>query len=177
MFQLGDMQATFTSVAVANRFIKLAEESGERLTLMKLLKLVYFAHGWHLALSGVPLLKEQVEAWKFGPVAPSVYHGFKRFASSPITELGSEFDEAAFRATGEILVSTPVAAGSSAFEAFIRKIWEVYGKLSAFQLSDLTHQPGSPWFKVWFEKGGRERKGTDIPDEMIRDYFKAKVAA
>jgi uncharacterized phage-associated protein len=53
----------FDSKAVANEFLKLAEQDGVKLSPMKLLKLVYFAHGWHLALKGEPLLNERVEAW------------------------------------------------------------------------------------------------------------------
>ncbi|HEY1718789.1 MAG TPA: type II toxin-antitoxin system antitoxin SocA domain-containing protein, partial [Verrucomicrobiae bacterium] len=63
------MEKPFKSIAVANRFIELAQKSDSKLTLMKLLKIVYFAHGWHLALRDKsPLIDDTVEAWKFGPV-------------------------------------------------------------------------------------------------------------
>lgn len=168
------MQPPFKSLAVANRFIQLAGESGQALTLMALLKLVYFAHGWYLGLTGKPLLDEQVEAWKFGPVAPSVYHAFKQHGSGPITGLGSELDEEALR-TGSFDFTTPIMPDDPPFGPFMRRVWEIYGKFTPFQLSDLTHQAGSPWDTVWNQRGGKDRKGTDIPDEVISDYFKRKV--
>jgi uncharacterized phage-associated protein len=58
----------YPAAAIANEFIKVAKRNGVLLTPMKLQKLVYFAHGWYLALLGKPLINEPVEAWKFGPV-------------------------------------------------------------------------------------------------------------
>ena len=51
---------------------------------MKLQKLVYFAHGWHLAIHNRPLVNEQVEAWKFGPVFSDLYHQIKSFGNEKI---------------------------------------------------------------------------------------------
>ncbi len=167
------MEAPFKSLAVANQFVGVANES-DNLTLMKLLKLIYFAHGWHLAITGNSLIDERIEAWQFGPVVPSIYHSFKEYGSNPITEPGQEFE-------GNDLQSfklvTPKLEPSPFVDAFMAKIWEIYGHLTAFQLSEMTHQPGTPWYKTWYEMGGANRKGTDIPDNLILDYFKGKLAA
>ncbi len=61
----------------------------------------------------------------------------------------------------------PMLECDSFLEAFTQKIWEIYGSLTAFQLSELTHKPGTPWYKIWFENGGSKRKGVDIPDALI----------
>lgn len=58
---------------IANFFVKKAQEEQIPLTLMKIIKLVYIAHGWHLAHKKSPLISEPVEAWPYGPVVPSVY--------------------------------------------------------------------------------------------------------
>ena len=73
---------------------------------------------------------------------------------------------------------TPVIEKGDAknMRAFLEKVWDVYGTLGAGQLSNLTHQPDSPWFEVWVNKGGKNRKGTDIPDDLIQSYFKKKIA-
>ena len=168
------MTAPFKSLAVANRFIELSGGKESNLTLMKLLKVVYFAHGWHLAITGnEPLVDDAIEAWKFGPVAPSIYHSFKEYGSSPITDFGKE----AVLKDNEVIYISPVLEGGAFIDALTEKMWEIYGAMSAFQLSDLTHLQGTPWHKVWFEMGGCKRKGVDIPDSMIAEYFKGKLNA
>jgi uncharacterized phage-associated protein len=79
------------ALAVANHFLDIAEKAGQRLTPMKLQKLVYFAHGWHLGLTGEPLLDEEIQAWSFGPVVRSVYNAFRDCGGDEITHKGSEF--------------------------------------------------------------------------------------
>lgn len=39
---------------------------GERLTNLKLQKLLYYQQGFHLAFFGTPLFAEDVEAWMYG---------------------------------------------------------------------------------------------------------------
>src|SRR5208282_4587731 len=73
-------QPQYPSMAVANWFI----ENLSRVDPLKLQKLVYFAHGWHLALRDQPLIDELVEAWDYGPVVPSLYHQFKRYGNQSI---------------------------------------------------------------------------------------------
>ena len=67
--------------AIANYFLDLARAQEKALTPLKIQKLVYFANGWHLAIKGVPLINEQVEAWRFGPVIPSLYTHFERMGN------------------------------------------------------------------------------------------------
>jgi uncharacterized phage-associated protein len=67
-----------SSMSVARLFLEKAPTSGvQDLTPMKILKLTYLAHGWHLCYTDSPLILDQVQAWKYGPVVPSVYHYFK----------------------------------------------------------------------------------------------------
>jgi len=61
-----------TPLAVANYFIKKSQDDGIAVTPMQLVKLVYIAHGWHLGLHHSQLLTESIQAWKYGPVIPSV---------------------------------------------------------------------------------------------------------
>jgi uncharacterized phage-associated protein len=47
-------------------------EEGDATSNLKLQKLLYYAQGLHLALYNEPLSKGRIEAWKHGPVVPSV---------------------------------------------------------------------------------------------------------
>ena len=51
---------------------------------MKVLKLVYMAHGFNLAITDDPLINDRVEAWKFGPVIRPLYGKLKQFGSGAI---------------------------------------------------------------------------------------------
>lgn len=167
----------FQSQAVANKFVEIANKEHKEVTLMKLLKLVYFAHGWYLAIKNEPLLKDQVQAWKFGPVVPSVYRAFKRHGDEPILDMCEEFDIESFLSDGsDIKTYIPRLPDDSFLNSFLKKIWDVYGSLTAFQLSAMTHQKDTPWDKVWNQEKGCERRGIAIPDSYMKDYFKQKLA-
>lgn len=167
----------YPAAAIANEFMKLAGPSGQPLTPMKLQKLVYFAHGWFLALFGRPLVNEPVQAWKFGPVIPSLYHALKVYGNDPVR---SRMRDADFHFPADepgIAHEYSIDDGFNANEngiarELIRKVWEVYGGFSAIQLSNLTHEPGSPWY----ETPERDKKRCVVIDaERIRSYFKAQA--
>ena len=70
------------ALSVANYFVELANKEGKPIHLLGLIKRVYIAHGFALALLRRGLLDrrfDKVEAWKYGPVIPSVYHSFKQY--------------------------------------------------------------------------------------------------
>jgi uncharacterized phage-associated protein len=155
----------YPAKAVANKFIEIAKAKDSTITPMKLQKLVYFAHGWYLSLTnGQPLIDEKIEAWRYGPVVPSLYHEFKSHGNHPIGEYATDF-----KIEPEFCIITPKLPEDKSLSAFMEKIWDVYGKFTAIQLSNLTHQSLTPWDKVWVNGG--VPKGTDIDDSIIKEYF------
>ena len=59
---------------------------------------------------------------------------------------------------------------------FLDVIWNVYGlHYNGIQLSTLTHEVGSPWYKVWNERGGKNSKAVSIPNDLIKEYYKDKI--
>lgn len=166
---------TYSSKAIANYFLELAKDSEELLTPMKLQKLIYFAHGWHLAIYDEPLISETVEAWRFGPVVPSIYHEFKNYGSGTISGFATEFDlnddDDSLSLTSYI---PTINQNDGKVIALLKKIWEIYGKYSGITLSNLTHKDDSPWAKVWSIS---TPKGTDIPANEIKKYFQELAPA
>lgn len=156
---------SYSAKAVANYFIALAKKRGEKLTPMKLQKLVYFAHGWHLALTEHPLIDEKVEAWQYGPVIPSLYHEFKSYGKGSISEPATDLDDSLNFVVPELPVDSPADLYA---KALIEKVFDVYGKYSGIQLSNLTHIKGSPWEQTWQPN---LPKGTDIDESIIKSYF------
>jgi len=148
---------------IANFFIKKSSEKGEPISPMKLLKLIYFAHGWYLAITDQPLIDEAVVAWQYGPVIQSVYNQFKKFGNDPITECAHVNS-----ALSKRLDSDKVT------QEVLEKVWDVYGDLTAIQLSNLTHEEGSPWSEVHKQYGAHRISNYPIDNSTIKEYFLAQ---
>lgn len=158
-----------SSMAIANEFLKMPGAVGE-LTQMQLLKLVYIAHGWNLAVNGEPLVSEPVRAWDYGPVIRDLYDHVKFYGSKPIDRLIADTDSEVYRFFGAIAPkeSEVYKADLTVAERdVIQRVWHRYGRYSGPRLSSLTHKPGTPWFQTYFGEG----KNAVIPNDRIRDHY------
>lgn len=140
------------ALKVASHILWIADLHGRHFTPMQLLKVSYISHGWSLGLCDRPLFKDHVEAWKYGPVIPDVYHKYKRFGYSHIKVRTKDLRES----LGKIS------------HAIMDRVVEVYGKYDGLYLSSLTHQPDSPWDITIKERG----EGAIIPNDVIKDYYR-----
>lgn len=136
---------------------------------MQLQKLAYIAHGWNLVVNREGLISEPVEAWTYGPVYRDLYDHTKYFGKEPIGHLLSADDsEIAGLFVPPSKRSAPYkAALTSREEQVIGHVWNRYGKLNAFQLSEMTHQFGTPWYETFVTKG----RNRIIPDEIISSHY------
>lgn len=148
---------SYSAIAVANAFLTLAQRENKSLTNMKLQKLVYIAQGFSLAMLGKPLFRNPIHAFQYGPVIPFLYEELKRYGSGPILHL---------IATSEEDHGIDVDDPSCVEAAIIRGVWQRYGALSAVQLSNITHQPETPWSKVWNKKNYEV-----IPTGLIKNHY------
>lgn len=155
-------QKIYNPIAIANWFI---EKSDDGLTLMQLLKLSYISHGFKLGLGLGPMSEELVEAWKYGPVLPSVYHEFKYEPPGKIMSLGTDLDEI-----------TPMLAGfTDKDKRILDLVHEIYGKVEGWQLSELTHKEGTPWWTTYHNNGGKDLRGVTIPNDLIGSHFRDTI--
>ena len=149
---------------VANEFIRRACESGQPLTPLQIMKLVYYAHAWMLALCDRPLVKEEFKAWAYGPVIPDLYHAMKRYRAEP--------------------VSTPLAVpartsrsrrGSAGFDeqeiGMIDATYHGYGKMHGLTLMQMSHD------RPWEDARRRRGRSNPISNSDIKRYFKDKHRA
>ena len=156
------------AISVANAFIKIANETGDTsLTPLKLMKLVYIAHGFGLALlKGDTLIDprfDKVEAWKLGPVIPSVYHTFKYYGNDAIKETAKNFLNESEE--GKATLCEPILEGKDP-NTIISIVWKRYGKQPASKLVEVLHQPGTPWAITY-----RVGENREIPDELTKRYY------
>jgi len=155
---------TYPIKHVVNCFLQRDFEDGTAsITPMKMQKLLYFLHGWHLAITGHPVIEEKFSAWPYGPVEENLYHMLKNYRGTPIT---------AYLKDGPGEPSFVVANTAEMFYKILDMVWRKYSDFSALQLSAMTHEQGTPWDMVY-------NHGTSpyIPNDMIQDYFKKVIYA
>lgn len=149
----------YPASVIAYAFVKKGIEEGNYVTQMKLQKIVYFAHGYHLAKYGEPLINEEFEAWKFGPVVNAIYQDYRLYGSDNIIDTGLITNESA-----ELKETKPNAPAMDA----INYTWQVTKHLNAGQLSRWSHLDGSPWAQVYNDG----QFSIPIKNTSIQDYFK-----
>src|SRR5580698_9185843 len=128
-------QMTYSPKVVPNSLLRKARTNGCPLTQMKLHKLLYYAHGWSLGINNLPLIDETVEAWKYGPVVRSLYYEFRDLGANAINRKATEFDP-----TTQGLITPEVDEGDDRTQRLLDRVWDVYGRLTAAQLSQMTHE-------------------------------------
>lgn len=156
----------YTPQHVANFFLDRAEEEGISLTQLKLMKLVYIAYGWYLAITGEKLFIENIQAWKHGPVIPSLYHEFKHFGSQPIEGRATSFD------WESLDTSIPrIPQSDETTLNVLSLVWDVYKRFTGSALVRKTHEEGSPWAKA-YKEGERD---IVIDPAVIGSHYKARL--
>lgn len=150
--------------AVANFVLDVCDEEGILVTNLALQKLVYFCHAWHLVEFDEPLIKQDFEAWDYGPVLQYLYREFKHCGRSAIRARSKKLNR--FSGKQEIAL---FEAPKDKIE-FLRKVIGFYGKLTASQLVEISHAEGGPWDKVW-NHDGKINPGMRIENADIRSYY------
>ena len=149
---------------VANQFIDRAiAVDDEHITPLKVIKLVYYSHGWMMALHNRALIRQKVEAWEHGPVIRDVYRAVKKWGYEPVDET--------INADPENFDDTAIT--------MIDDVYNHFGKYTGAVLWDWTHKPGTPWDRIWYPEGKRRWESREapmeIPNSLIKEYFtKAK---
>lgn len=157
--------APYDAREIANHLLNYADQRGIRLTQISLLKLLYFCHGWYLFYVKKPLVKNDFEAWENGPVVRVVRDAFKRHGKHAITSRAERFDL-------DSGTTVPIDPNISADDCrFIEKIFEAYQGFGPWELRDKTHDPGSPWDKLWNSERPVARFGMRIKNEEILAHF------
>ena len=146
-------KATYTANNVAKYLIYLASkdfvgdnQEREGITNLKLQKVLYFVQAYYLAKLNRPLFPDNIEAWEYGPVIPSVYRKYKEYESNPII---SEKDKSSL---------------STEDKKIIQKIWNTFGGYSASRLVSITHDH-TPW------KEANQTQNQIISHKTLKEYY------
>ena len=121
-------------------------DDADYITNMKLQKLLYYAQGTFLGMTGKPLFADELFAWTHGPVVPSVYREYSQYKKNgiPYTE-------------------NPQEHYSDEENELLEQVYCYFGQYAAWKLRSMTHNE-RPW---------KSTKHNDvIPLDVIRDFFK-----
>lgn len=158
------------ALSVANYFIELAKKDNKEIKLLGLLKRVYIAHGFSLVINQQSLLDsrfDKVEAWKYGPVIPSVYHSFKQYRNNNIDR---ETDIMEWNEKDCVpIFTTPILSDEKA-RKIVEMVWKRYIGFSDSELVSLTHRKGTPWSVCYVPD-----KNKPIPDEITAMYYQKLI--
>lgn len=143
---MGNYNALRIALYVIKRYMERAAE----ISNLKLQKVLYFIQKDFLYIRKNPCFKDRIEAWRYGPVVPSVYNIFSASGSSGIklySLLNDNFDDIENR---DIQLLNKIIDSDLNTD-----VWEMVRR---------THQVGGAWDIVFNQK--KERV---IPLDLIRN--------
>ena len=142
---------------IANQLLLYSvDNGGELMTNMKLQKMLYYQQGFHLAYFGTPLFNEDIEAWMYGPVVPSMYEKYKACGRNGIEP--DRTMQFSFEQKNEL--------------ALFNEVCKVYGAYSAIGLMNMTHEE-MPWKSTPIGEGA----GHIIDKGKMQSFFKKRLKA
>lgn len=142
-------QMMYNALDIAAYIVEHENTCGRVVSNLRLQKQLYFVQASFYQRYGEPCFKDQIEAWDFGPVVPTVYKVYKYFGSFHI----------------------PYAAKSSSMiiqerdQAYIGSLLDSLSKFSTSTLVDISHAQ-KPWQLAY--TGGH---GRVISSESMYRYF------
>lgn len=131
-----------SSTVLCNNILFRANKDKLKVTPMKLQKIMYYVCRDYVRSTGELPVSEQFEVWPYGPVLPSVYNEFKGFKDKPITSYACD-------ALGKAaMVKESV---NPELSRILDDVWHKYKRKTGIELSKMTHQDSSGWYKAYSE--------------------------
>lgn len=155
-------KAKYSAVDVARYVVNYSWEIGSPISNLKLQKILYLIQGNFLRILNTPCFKDEIEAWRYGPVVPEVYREFKNFGSNYIGKIEYYID----------LEKDKYEPISKKFDfhvdgdekRIIDDVVEACKDFSSSYLVELTHNQ-SPWIKTF------RKYDKTIDLETMKEYF------
>ena len=121
------------SVASLDAARFLTEISGNKISNLKIHKILYFADVSFVGQTSCRLIDEDFEAWDYGPVLPSLYHHCKAFGSKPVPNIFWDARDISGKDEANI----------------IKGSWDSLKKLTPGQLVTATHAKNGAWVRKY----------------------------
>lgn len=153
-------RARYTAAHIANYILRYFRVNKKEITHLKLQKLLYIAYGWNLVLNKEHprLFDESIQAWKLGPVIPSVYYYYK-----------GEWEITNYIYSGE--EQNPILSiKEDDYNTIniVNAVINCYGNKDAMDLVEIVHKKNSPWDKVYNRNGPATGANQPLNDDEIK---------
>lgn len=137
------------SLIISKYLVGKALETKTPISPYKIEFMVYFAHGWYLAITSRLLINERVEAWQHGPVIVPVHKYYKDESNLKKPPSDSEIPK-------------------KAVCEFLDGIWAYYSHLSEVEMQALCFETNTPWDISYERSSGI----LVIENETIKKHYK-----
>lgn len=141
----------YDAVTLTHFFVKRSLDTKIPITAHKVEFMVYFAHGWHMAIDGRGLFSEKVKAWKHGPTIESVHKFYKNVKD-----------------IRDLLDVSAVETITEDDRSFLEGIWLYYSHLNEVEMQSLCLDEGTPWHTI-YEKSSKELV---LDDKIIEQHYR-----
>jgi uncharacterized phage-associated protein len=128
------------------------------LTVMKLQKLAYYSQAWHMVWDEEPLFDADFQAWANGPVCRELYDVHR----------GQFLIEGWPKGDADGLTDDETAS--------VRSVLAFYNKMSAHELSELTHRE-RPWRSARKGLSAGARSEAPITKASMAEYYDGLTSA
>ena len=119
---------------------------------MSLEKWLYYAQAFHLVLRDEPLFSDALEAWKWGPVVPEVYHQYSGFGSGSIV----------------VAHDAPLVELGQSMQTFLTQVVGFLCRHTSMNLSRATHLE-APWIDASDQQDV-------MPQSAIKSFFRSLMS-
>lgn len=135
----------YSAIDLAKYIVTKCTSENEPISNLQLQKILYYIQREFLQMQNVPAFRDEIEAWQFGPVVPTVYY---RFCGSGAMPIKNSFE------------NIPI---KSYDKSCIDKIVEEKRRLSPWSLVEDTHKSDGAWAQVYRNGAGNHKPiSTDL---------------
>ena len=128
----------------------------EKMTNLKIQKLLYYAQGVNLAITDKPLFEEDIIAWAHGPVVEIVYQEYKSNGKNGIKYRSKKEDKN---------ICDRLTNDKTTID-ILEFVYDKFGQYEAWKLRNMTHDE-RPWKET--------QQNNVINNNLIKEFFRAEI--
>lgn len=141
-----------------------------KLLPLHIMMMTYMAHGYTLAITKHNLIHDNVEAWKYGPIYPTVYEAVSNYNDKPVKKLYFSNILLTSPEIEKVIKELEVVFSKQEIE-IISEIVNNYKDYTGGEIIALMRKDGTPWEKYYNEN----YMHTHIPNHETKKYYKKLV--